>query len=1079
MATITVLRPTSTDKVLTKQYAALHGGGIGRNSYDRVKWFTAKTIAITDINALSKALEILIKQPNRCYIRGKLISKYEGERVRRLLHQDKKEGPFFEPKPSPIIGLDFDGIKYGGDTVADPEAAIRFLISKLPAEFHNASCHWAFTSSHGAPDKKGTIRARLHYYGDRQFDDEELKTWAKWVNSEAGERLIDPSLFNPVQVCYTASPVFIRMADWCPVRSGFIRGERDDVPLVLAPTVEAPTQGVRTSEHRDAGRTEAQGFEDILALVGGPDGYRSPLWRAMLSWWRSNGVNADPAPLVRRLTAVCAAVPESERSAVTLAGYISDDQIERARVYIAENPITDSDVEDFDDLTAGPSLPTADECSALYRTAFQGWLAGPVAIWRSGDADALCAGPPQAAAAVGTGIGKTTVTLDELIRTELRVAFFVPSHLKTGEVMEDINRMAGAPIAARWLGRDRFSPNDGSVRMCPLNEAVDVLGRAGGSAERLCGGAKRGWCQHHPKNPKVEMACAYKGQGVEARIWVLPHSMLSMTPPASFGSFDLVVIDESPWLDMAGGGAGYGVALDGIKLAGIKLLEREDRQGTAAAYPPLAATVAAVLASVEPGRLPMAPLLAAEVTATACLDAMAVCYASKVDVDKLVAPGMSKEDVEKALGTAAAKNSRVLRVAKFWRQLAQSIASGAPISAYLKRGIIGESEGIIIAWREEIAPAYLNLPILHLDATLNETIARWFLPSLEVIARLEASTPHATVRQVFDSTVGYGKLAPKSSDNETVARTKVNNLRRIGRRLEVQAEKNGNGLLAGTALAIMPLTTKDALSDAKLVPEGVDVSHWFGCRGVDRWRLAPSLEVFSRPLPSPDIVEELATVLSGTVPEKTISVGGWYLERNVKVRTRSGDSKIIGASRHPDPAVEAVRWQRCEAEIIQGVGRARACRRTDRDPVEILIGTNVPLRGIPITEFVTWNSIFPCVVDLMVSRGIVVGNSADIATILPDMWRDSVNRCQAVKDYFRNRKAENDRLKAILTASRWDSPTKNHIGESHRDAGGTHFRYRKKGERYFHSAFSPADELKAARRTLAAALGAEIEIAPH
>lgn len=106
------------------------------------------------------------------------------------------------------------------------------------------------------------------------------------------------------------------------------------------------------------------------------------------------------------------------------------------------------------------ALPTADEAAATFRGALAGWLAGPVAAYRSGDPDALLLGPPQAGAHVGTGIGKTTATIEALISTSHRVVFFVPSHVKTLEVVEQINATAGRPIAARWLGRDREDPSD-------------------------------------------------------------------------------------------------------------------------------------------------------------------------------------------------------------------------------------------------------------------------------------------------------------------------------------------------------------------------------------------------------------------------------------------------------------------------------------------------------------------------------------------------------------------------------------------------------------------------------------------
>jgi putative DNA primase/helicase len=46
---------------------------------------------------------------------------------------------------------------------------------------------------------------------------------------------------------------------------------------------------------------------------------------------------------------------------------------------------------------------------------------------------------------------------------------------------------------------------------------------------------------------------------------------------------------------------------------------------------------------------------------------------------------------------------------------------------------------------------------------------------------------------------------------------------------------------------------------------------------------------------------------------------------------------------YPDPISEALRWQACEAEVVQIIGRARGVNRTANNPVEILVLTDLPL----------------------------------------------------------------------------------------------------------------------------------------
>ena len=611
--------------------------------------------------------------------------------------------------------------------------------------------------------------------------------------------------------------------------------------------------------------------------------------------------------------------------------------------------------------------------------------------------------------------------------------------------------------------------------MCTLAEAVATHAKAGGSHDRLCGSPRRGWCQHHPKSDSDQRACGYRQQEADARIWVLPHSMLTMAPPAALGRFDLVVIDESPWLGMIGGGYGYGVNSTDLALAGIQLVERTDMPGMVARYDHTAKTVAGVC-DKQSGRFRRADFDAAGVTAGDCDEARAIAYGAKINVDQLVKPGMSKKQVELAHGVAAAKNAKILRVGRFWRMLAEFLRSNEAESPCMKIGEIigpnGYEQGIALTWREEIADAYSNHPTLHLDATMNETVARWFLSNMETICRLDASAPHATIKQVFDSSVSYGKISPKAADNESTAKTKENNLAKIARLLEVEAYDNWGALLAGPSLLVAPLAVKLALNAKHAIPEGIEVAHFNGCRGVDRWRNAPKLIMLSRPLPPPSTIEELTGILSGRVPEMTCD--GWYDQRRVRVRAANGSSEIVSTPRHPDGDCEAVRWQCCEAELIQCIGRARACRRTASNPVEIIIGTNVPLAGIPISELIKWDGIFPNAVDLMAVRGIIPGNYADIGAMLSELWPDAADKAEAARNYFRNNPEAFSALEALRAASTGESP----IETLYRRFTGTRpVRYRKTNSRQFSTAHVCRHQFPkegAARTALSAAIGAEV-----
>ncbi|MCJ2043768.1 hypothetical protein MKK58_04345, partial [Methylobacterium sp. J-078] len=86
---------------------------------------------------------------------------------------------------------------------------------------------------------------------------------------------------------------------------------------------------------------------------------------------------------------------------------------------------------------------------------------------------------------------------------------------------------------------------------------------------------------------------------------------------------------------------------------------------------------------------------------------------------------------------------------------------------------------------------------------------------------------------------------------------------------------------------------------------------------------------------------------------------------------------------HPDPVADACRWQICEGELMQAIGRARGVNRTAADPLAIDIIANVVL---PLTVDVAepWN---PAGEEIeMQTEGVVLDSPADMAAAWPEIW---------------------------------------------------------------------------------------------
>ena len=101
----------------------------------------------------------------------------------------------------------------------------------LPPEWQGAGYHWQLSSSHGHPSKRAEgLKVHVWFWLAKPLTSAQLKAYAERYMPVA-----DLSLFNPVQVHYTAAPVFeAGQVDPVPMRSGFVPGVLgDEVELTV------------------------------------------------------------------------------------------------------------------------------------------------------------------------------------------------------------------------------------------------------------------------------------------------------------------------------------------------------------------------------------------------------------------------------------------------------------------------------------------------------------------------------------------------------------------------------------------------------------------------------------------------------------------------------------------------------------------------------------------------------------------------------------------------------------------------------------------------------------------------------
>jgi hypothetical protein len=266
---------------------------IRNKSYGKENRFRVEIIRLSGFVDLAAALDRLIHQIFAFLIRGVPIAGINLNHTPRWKRPHSSQPATFEAAAHNWFFLDLDHIPAPPlcDVVNDPGAAIEHLIGLLPAQVHDATCWYEFTSSHGLPKADpaapDTLSARLGLWSEVPLTDDELKRWATAVNKAAGYKLIDPSLYDCIQPHYVAAPSFFGMADPLPRRHGIRRGLEETVSLIIP-----PADAKRPDAIGGAGYAVGRGAAFYLSRIGKPH-FRGPIVSAIASFIAINGAEAD------------------------------------------------------------------------------------------------------------------------------------------------------------------------------------------------------------------------------------------------------------------------------------------------------------------------------------------------------------------------------------------------------------------------------------------------------------------------------------------------------------------------------------------------------------------------------------------------------------------------------------------------------------------------------------------------------------------------------------------------------------------------------------------------------------------
>lgn len=610
--------------------------------------------------------------------------------------------------------------------------------------------------------------------------------------------------------------------------------------------------------------------------------------------------------------------------------------------------------------------------------------------------------PPVHGIQVGVGLGKSTAARREaaLMLAEMRakgdrrtIVMAVPTHALGNEQAAAFNALpeaqAAGLTAAVWRGREAIDPDaprrpDGTPeRMCLDLEAVDEVKGLGVPIEQAV-------CHKKGSNPPCVCPlyglCGYQRQKkADADLWFVAHEIIFHEKPAALGKVAVLIVDEAIWTKGLEGvdGSPIDVSLDAL-WSGVKI--PNDLAGHDTARLQHIHTITRRALDAHPnGPLERQRILDAGLTRDTGNDGYILSWRRLVDHGLL--PGLSG-DARRELAKKMAENRTAMRLGRFFTTLAKLLADDGPEASGWAHLAEVESENgpqrvLRLRGKRSVTKGWL-VPTLHLDALLSPDLLRPYWPQIRVTAEIEAQAPHQRIRQLHGRDWAKSALVPDKWCNPAEAERRERNSDRL--RAAVWREVR---LTPGRALVVAQLAVEDRWRDHGFRPRNAELAHHNNVAGRDEWGPGPGrdgvrrLFVIGRTLPKPGAVERMAEALTGCAVTDPVAR---YDRQDAAIHLADGTAVSVEADRHPHPIAEAIRWQICEGELIQILGRPRGVNRTAANPVEILLLTDRPL-PIVVDEVVAWDSLVATPVDHMLAEGgVALASPYDASRAFPNLW---------------------------------------------------------------------------------------------
>jgi putative DNA primase/helicase len=562
------------------------------------------------------------------------------------------------------------------------------------------------------------------------------------------------------------------------------------------------------------------------------------------------------------------------------------------------------------------------------------------------------------------------------VKAEGAVIYAVPRH-KLGRKIEEQFTAHGSS-ARVFRGRKADDPENAGTSMCLNLPAVELALSCHANVTETC-------CRYKEQRCRYFDRCGYQRQmpdeGEKVDVWIVASDTLFHTQEV-FGEPVAVIIDEAIWRKGLRGveELEWSVPISSLISPQPGVLNITDNMAVRSFNRNWLGE--ALQRQVENGGVARQVFDAFAITS--CNHAIRVEWKCMPTID--LQPGMAEADIKRLARDRdridAIRHAR--HIIKIW-QAVRELIEHEDIAVSGRLTLAQQNGQRVVEWRG-IAPIskQFRVPTLLLDATLpSKSILQVYHRNAEIAADLKvAMPPQVRTRQILRAPTTATKLIGKERHLSGLRRYILQRWMETGRQQTlVVCQEKVEGWLA------------------ERLPTSIRLAHFNDIAGLDDYKDARLLILAGRTQPGPEAVEVLAAALTGAQPE-TVGADAhgfaWYPQIERGIRMADGRGIAVQGDRHPDAAAEDIRWQICEAELIQALGRGRAVNRAAASPLDVDLLFNVCL-PITVDAVETWTRAEPSLLIETAVEGVMLTSPVDMVQVFPSLWPNRKSAFRTIK----------------------------------------------------------------------------------